>query len=137
MQQIQQQMILMGRSLESRKEEGALINNIEERRIQEDILWKQKSIIQWLREGEKSSSFFHKAMIQRCQHNKIFSLKDLEGNCLVEHQDLEKELVNHFKEILTDPNPDRSAAIDQIKQYILAVFNRDQNLALLREITMT
>ena len=81
-----------------------------------------------------NSSLFHKAMIQRRQHNCIFSLKDPHGNRLVQHQDLEQTLVNHFWEILTKLDQNRMEAITRVKQFIPNVVNRDHDLALLREI---
>lgn len=43
MTKVQQQIVQEGRSEELVPEEGMLINKIEERRKQEEILWKQKS----------------------------------------------------------------------------------------------
>ena len=101
MKRIQQQIILYGRADHLVIEEGNLLSKLEERRKQEEIPWKQKSPIQWLREGDKNTNFFHKAMIERRQHNRIFSLKDLGGNRLVQHNDMEALLVIHFSHILT------------------------------------
>ena len=75
------------------EEEGKLVTHIEERRKQEEILWRQKSRVQWLREGERNTRFFHKAMIQHIQQNRIFFLKDPSDNKVVEHAYME----NHGK----------------------------------------
>jgi len=82
MKHIQQQIIKKGRSEELVEEEELLINKLEERRQQEEILWKQESRIQWLKEGEINTKFFHKAMIQHRQQNRIFSLMDQQHNRL-------------------------------------------------------
>ena len=75
MEELQQMDILEGIQEDRTKEEGIIINQLEERRKQEEILWRQKSRVQWLREGERNTKFFHKAMIQHRQRNKIFSIK--------------------------------------------------------------
>ena len=86
-------------------------------------------------QGEKKK-YFHKNMIQRRQHNRIFSLKDQNGNRLLQHEGMEKVLVDHFKNLLTESNQNRQLAIDKITCLIPSVVTRDQNLALLREISM-
>jgi len=58
---IQQKIIKDGRSEELAEEEGRVINQLEERCKQKEILWKQKSHVQWLKDREKNSKFFHKA----------------------------------------------------------------------------
>ena len=65
---------------------------------QEDILWRQKSILWWLKEGEKNTKFFHRSTIARRTHNKIMKICDQEGIERESHQDIESTLVNHFSE---------------------------------------
>jgi len=84
MEDIQQRIILEGRDEERSKEEGRIINQLEERRKQEEILWRQKSRIKWLREGERNTKIFHQAMIQNRQRNQIFSIKNVEGEWVIE-----------------------------------------------------
>jgi hypothetical protein len=62
------------------KEEEQLQEQLEERRKQEEILWKQKSRVQWLKEGEKNTKFFHRAMMHRRHINRITHLEDSQGN---------------------------------------------------------
>ena len=63
MEGIRQQIIETGRSEELAEEKERIINQLDERRKQEEILWKQKSRVQWLKSGEKNSKFLHKAML--------------------------------------------------------------------------
>lgn len=101
MEEIQQRIIIEGRTEERCKEEGIIISKLEERRKQEEILWKQKSRINWLREGERNTKFFHQAMIQHRQRNRILSIKNEEGERIIEQEGIEKVLVEYHKEILT------------------------------------
>ena len=89
MERIQQQIIEEGRSEELAEEEGRIINQLEERRKQEEIIWKQKSRVQWLKDGEKNSKFFHKAMLNHRHHNRILSVKDSQGNRVLRQKDME------------------------------------------------
>jgi hypothetical protein len=54
--------------------EGAHKKNLEERFKQEEILWRQKSCVPWLKEGEKNIKFFHRSMIHRRFINHIMKL---------------------------------------------------------------
>eukprot|EP00253_Pinus_taeda_P029130 PITA_29130 len=53
MADIQQKIILEGRTEESINKEGVILGKLEERQKQEEILWRQKSRIKWLRGGKK------------------------------------------------------------------------------------
>eukprot|EP00253_Pinus_taeda_P008691 PITA_08691 len=89
MESIQQKMILEGRTEESISKEGSILGQLEERRKQEEILWRQKSRIKWLREGERNTKFFHQAMIKHRQRNRILSIKDRNGNRVIEQAEIE------------------------------------------------
>eukprot|EP00253_Pinus_taeda_P002797 PITA_02797 len=113
MEDIQQQIILEGRDEERSKEEGKIICQLEERRKQEEILWRQKSRINWLQEGERNTKFFHQAMIQNRQRNQIFSIKNEVGEW-----------------------DDRGEAIEQVWKEIPKIITTEQNRALMRVATM-
>ena len=55
---------------------------LDEQYTQEEILWRQKSRIQWIKEGEKKTAFFHKTMVQRRNNNRIFQLHNNQGETL-------------------------------------------------------
>eukprot|EP00253_Pinus_taeda_P003198 PITA_03198 len=132
---IQQQIIKDGRNEELAEEEGRVINQLEERCKQEEILWKQKSRVKWLKEGDKNSKLFHKAMLNHRHHNRIFSLKDSQGNRVTQQKEMEWLLVEHFKGILIEPNNNRTGEIEKVCQHIPKKVSRDQNMAMLRVIT--
>lgn len=76
MKQNQQHMIAYGRSLELVEEEISLMDHIETKGKQEEILWRQKSRIHWLQEGERNTKFSHNSMIQRRHQKIIVFIKD-------------------------------------------------------------
>jgi len=107
------------------EEEGQLINKLEERRKQEEMPWKRKSRIQWLKEGERNSRFFHKAIIQHRKKNRIFSLVKQQGSHLNQKEDMENLLVQHFQGLLTEPNLDRVKNINKITRHIPHLVSSD------------
>eukprot|EP00253_Pinus_taeda_P017089 PITA_17089 len=132
MESLQQKIIIEGRTEESVREEGIILGNLEERRKQEEVLWRQKSRIKWLREGERNTKFFHQAMIQHRQRNRILSIKYQNGVRVVEQEGIEQVLVDHHKDILVEPSVDRSEAIKKICSAIPRLVTEDQNNALMR-----
>lgn len=82
-----------------------------------------------MKEGEKNSKLFHKEMINHKHHNRIFSLKDSQGNIVLQQEEMEKLLVDYFKGILTEPNISREEEIAKVCQHIPKKVTKEQNLA--------
>eukprot|EP00253_Pinus_taeda_P025221 PITA_25221 len=136
MEEVQQQIILEGRDEEMCKEESSLISQLVERRKQEEILWRQKSRINWLREGERNTKFFHQAMIQHRQRNRIFLIKNEAGEKVIEQDGIEQVLNDYHKGILTESQDDRGVAINQICKEIPKMITEEQNKGLMRAATL-
>lgn len=79
MKRIQQRIIREGRSEELVKQEQAIEDQILDRAQQEETLWRQKSRIRWLKDGEKNTKFFHKTTVQCRMHNLISHIQNEQG----------------------------------------------------------
>lgn len=62
-------------------------------------------------------------------------LIEKQGNRVTQQDEIEHLLVEHFKDILSEPNINRAEDIDKISHHIPKKVTRDQNLALLRVIS--
>lgn len=98
------------------KDEAEVLQALEQREKQEEISWKQKSHIQWLK-GGNNISFFHKSMFQHCHHNRIASLKGVDGRRQESHQEISPELNQFFQNIMAKPQIDKRRAIQQTTTY--------------------
>jgi hypothetical protein len=136
MEEIQCRIREQGLTEELKSQELKVNQQIAERKRQEEILWKQKSRIQWLKEGERNTKFFHRATIQRRHSNKITHLITEEGETLHSHADMETNLVEYFQDLLTEPIPDRREAINKITWHVPALVTQEQNATLLRPFTI-
>jgi hypothetical protein len=87
---IQSQIRDQGISEDLKTQEATISQKLEERKAQEEILWRQKSRIQWLKEGDRNTKFFHRSTIQRRHANRITQLITENGQTLHSHEDLEK-----------------------------------------------
>ncbi|XP_039043801.1 uncharacterized protein LOC120183093 [Hibiscus syriacus] len=67
---------------------------------------KQKSKVQWLKEGDKCSKFFHSAIALKNKRDTIRLLIDDHGNILESFDAMSFEMINFFSNLLgsTDPN---------------------------------
>jgi hypothetical protein len=117
------------------REEEELKEELEERKEHEEILWRQKSRVQWLKEGEKNTKFFHRSMVHRRYINRITQLEDAQGNPIRDHDKIVEELTNYYKYLLTEPIKDRTPTICKITRHIPSLVTHEQNEALTRPIT--
>ena len=114
MGEIQNQIQMQGLTNDLKAQEAKLNQQMEARKGQEEILWKHKSRIQWLKEGDRNTKLFHKTIIHRCHTNRITHLTSSHGEPIHSHEDLETTLINYYKDLLTKPCSDRSSSINKI-----------------------
>ncbi|GJT79954.1 RNA-directed DNA polymerase, eukaryota, reverse transcriptase zinc-binding domain protein [Tanacetum coccineum] len=70
--------------------------------LKEDLKLAQANAkVEWLREGDRNSAFFHKVVKSNKHKNRILSVLDANGN-EVEGDKIVVEFVNHFKKFLGD-----------------------------------
>jgi hypothetical protein len=127
----QQSMIHEGHTKHLISKETHLQTQIDNRDKQEDIIWKQKSRVQWLEEGDRNSKLFHIDVI------KIeFSIKDTQGNQIAEHVEIEQELVHYFKNMLYEPQNNITEAVLKINSKIHNPISHEGNESLLNPTTL-
>lgn len=108
----------------------------QERCQQEEMLWRQKSRIQWLKEGEENTKFFHRSALDYRGVNKILSLKNDQGESIENHQDIATLITEHFNNIAQEPEIDRTEATGNLIKSIPESISNEQNQALSREISL-
>lgn len=135
MASLQQTMIKEGPNEERLAQESNLQKQWEDRLRQEELLWKQKSRVQWLKHGERNTSFFHKSTIQHRAINRILSLTKVDGVRVFTREQIGSELNSYFRSLLTEPNHDRTQAINKVISAIPPLVTVEQNSLLLREFT--
>jgi hypothetical protein len=136
MGEIRNQIRMQGLTNELKSQEAKVNRQLEARKRQEGILWKQKSCIQWLKEGEHNTKFFHRTVIQRRHYNKITHLISDDGETIHSHDDMETTLIDYYQNLLTEPLPDRHEAINKVTQHVPSLVTQEQKLSLLRPFTI-
>eukprot|EP00253_Pinus_taeda_P001720 PITA_01720 len=121
---------------DSADQEKLLMQQWQDRCQQEEMLWRQKSRIPWLKEGEQNTKFFHRSALDDRGVNKILSLKNEQGDRIENHQGISTFLTEHFNNIAQEPEIDRTEAIENLIKSIPNSISNEQNQALTREISL-
>lgn len=71
----------------------------------EEMLWLQRSRIEWLKEGDRNTKFFHHRAVWRARKNKISKLRDENGVEQTVPTEMQRMAVSYFKSLYTrDPS---------------------------------
>ncbi|XP_048605708.1 uncharacterized protein LOC106424118 [Brassica napus] len=90
----------------------------------EEMFWKQKSRVFWLREGDRNTKFFHALTKQRRARNKITQLLDENGNIVEDEEGLVAIATSYFRHIFESSNPeDIEEALAQVPSTITGAMN--------------
>lgn len=100
----------------------------------EEIFWKQKSRVRWLKEGEHNNRFFHRSKIANRTHNRISSIKDEDRHNHQSHVDIEAVLVRHVQGIAQENSLVREPFIKDFTKHIPKLVSREDNSNLNRPV---
>ncbi|GLT27461.1 hypothetical protein SLA2020_024580 [Shorea laevis] len=67
----------------------------------EEVLWKQRSRVQWLKEGDRNTAFFHNRASARRKKNHIAALMDDNGTSVSDRSGVEEICIRYFKDLFT------------------------------------
>lgn len=72
---------------------------------QEDLKWRQRAKVEWLRNRDQNTRYFHVCANQRNRRNKIEQILDSNGSPHIHPMEIEQAFVEHFQTILTTCRP--------------------------------
>ncbi|KAH7861490.1 hypothetical protein Vadar_026815 [Vaccinium darrowii] len=82
-----------------------LENNLKEASKEEERYWRDKCRADWLKLGDKNTSFFHAETTQRRSQNKIRGLENENGEWKEEEYEVEHIVLGYFAGIYTSSCP--------------------------------
>lgn len=98
----------------------------------EEIMWKQRSRVTWLKEGYKNTNFFHRQATWRQKKNTISKLKD-ESGVWVDDMDGMKNMATDF--FLSLYSEDLTVRPDLLLNFVQSRVTEDMNASLVKEFT--
>jgi hypothetical protein len=114
------------------KEIRTVATNLDEVLHREEMMWRQRSIALWLREGDKNTKYFQRKASWRRKKNTISKLKDENGNWVAERAKLQEMATIFFKQLYTkEEGVDPSVIIDCRDERV----TDGMNLSLVKEFT--
>ncbi|GLT29911.1 hypothetical protein SLA2020_047430 [Shorea laevis] len=88
----------------------ALEKELNDWQQREEVLWKQRSRVQWLKEGDQNTAFFHNRAFARHKKNHIAGLLDDRGTLVSNKTGIEGICIKYFRDLFTSKysSPNRS-----------------------------
>jgi hypothetical protein len=92
-----------GLSDEEKERRSRLVSDLEGSLLQEEICWRQKSRIRWLKEGDKCTKFFHQVANANRRSNTIDSLH-VNGTPISDPDAIKSHIVNFYESLFSEPS---------------------------------
>jgi hypothetical protein len=80
------------------------IRDMNELLYKEEMMWLQRARVDWLREGDRNTKFFHQRAAWRARKNRIRKLRRESGEWVHDHANM-KEMVNDYFQNLYSKDP--------------------------------
>jgi hypothetical protein len=93
-----------GLSSEEKERKCVVIRDLENSILQEEISWRQKSRVLWLKEGDKCTKFFHQIANSNRRSNSIESLS-INGSISSDQQVIREHVAQFYESLFTEPLP--------------------------------
>jgi hypothetical protein len=89
---------------EEKERKCGVIRDLENSIFQEEISWRQKSRVLWLKEGDKCTKFFHQIANSNRRSNSIESLS-VNGSISSDQQVIRDHVVQFYESLFAEPLP--------------------------------
>ncbi|OMO88434.1 hypothetical protein COLO4_20256 [Corchorus olitorius] len=123
-------------SQQNLEKEKEIRTEIEQILDQEQLLWMQKSMTNWIVKGERNTRFYHTITNKRRARNRITSIKRRDGQSVHTEVEIEKEFLNYFKEVFSDQGDASELQIrEALENLALPQFSHDSKQTLEQPFT--
>ncbi|KAK4381552.1 putative mitochondrial protein [Sesamum angolense] len=92
-------------SAASKIKESKIRADIERLLSEEEVYWKQRGKVHWLREGDRNTSYFHNHASTQRRSNDITRIKNGDGQWLEQEEEIRDNIETYFGDIFRSRNP--------------------------------
>ncbi|GKA49974.1 hypothetical protein Tco_0743047 [Tanacetum coccineum] len=96
---VQADMVKDPTNVDIRQKEAYVLNKFKETVRDEELFLKQRSKVHWLSEGDHNTKYFHRAMKEKRNSNRIEFVEDLDGN-FYSGEDVGEQFIKYFEGVL-------------------------------------
>ena len=116
-----------GKQYEERAEILLIERDIQNLQMDEEIYWRQRSRVEWLKEGDKNTKFFHSKASTRKKQNRIWGVMNKQNRWVEDGEEVVKQFCDYFTELFTTSSPTTnhiSAALTNLSKSVTAEMNQ-------------
>ena len=95
--------IRKGSDQNSRERYKELKNQLRLAYEDEELFWSQKARVNWLREGDRNTQYFHACVKGRRNRNKILNIQREDGTWTKNEQEIGVEVEEYYQKLFTSP----------------------------------
>ncbi|XP_039072037.1 uncharacterized protein LOC120219279 [Hibiscus syriacus] len=134
--ELEQQQILSLKGEDSFENEFAIQDELKLLEEAESLFLKQKAKIQWIKNGDKNTKFFHSMVALKNKRDTIRVLMDERGNRLDSFDSMAKEMINFYSNLIGTVDPSVKAIdLSFIKTILNFKLSYEASSSLVKEIT--
>ncbi|KAL9431946.1 hypothetical protein AB3S75_027035 [Citrus x aurantiifolia] len=78
---------------------------IERLLLDEEVYWKQRSRIDWVKEGDKNRKFFHLKASSRKRNNRIWGIINWQEELMEDREEIERAFGEYFEDLFATSSP--------------------------------
>ena len=118
----------------TKQEKNEIKDQLHQAYLEEEIYWKQKSRVMWLRSGDRNTSYFHVITKAKRIRNTLTTIQDDNGVIFRGQKDISNVAVNYFQRLYTS-SPTNQQLYESIFQGFEKRVTDDMNQDLTRSVT--
>jgi hypothetical protein len=102
------------------------VNRLVELDHREEVMWRQRSRVQWLAEGDKNTRFFHLRANQWKRKNKVASLRKPSGDLTEDPKEMADATTKFYRDLYqSEGTEDMAAVLDTVPVRVTEAMNKE------------